>query len=148
MGRVISDQSTAHYLIKFVLYGCYGMAVACQQHSKYPTLAAFKMNEDTHFRVMRIVESNPRITQRELADELGVSLGKANYCLKSLIEKGWIKANNFKNSKNKLAYAYLLTPSGIEERARMTIRFLKRNMDVYEALKEEVAQLDNDVASS
>ena len=89
-----------------------------------------------------------QITQRELADELGVSLGKANYCLKSLMEKGWVKARNFKNNKNKLAYAYLLTPSGIEERARLTIRFLKRNMDVYEALKEEVAQLDNDVASS
>jgi len=106
------------------------------------------MNEDTHFRVLRIVESNPQISQRELADELGVSLGKANYCLKSLIEKGWIKASNFKNSKNKLAYAYLLTPGGIEEKAGMTIRFLKRKMDEYEVLKEEIAQLQSDIASN
>ena len=106
------------------------------------------MDEDTHFRVLRIVEAKPQITQRELADELGVSLGKANYCMKSLIEKGWIKANNFKNSKKKLAYAYLLTPGGIEEKAGMTIRFLKRKMDEYEALKEEIAELQNDVASN
>ena len=94
------------------------------------------------------MESNPQITQRELADELGVSLGKANYCLKSLIEKGWIKANNFKNNKNKLAYIYLLTPRGIEEKASMTIRFLKRKMDEFEDLKEEIAQLQSDIASS
>ena len=106
-----------------------------------------KMNEDTHFRVLRIVESNPQITQRELAGELGVSLVKANYCLKSLIEKGWIKASNFKNSKNKLAYAYLLTPGGIEEKAGMTIRFLKRKMDEYEALKTEISQLEKDVST-
>ena len=83
------------------------------------------MSEDTHLRVLRIVESNPQITQRELASELGVSLGKVNYCIKSLIEKGWIRAINFKNSKNKLAYVYLLTPRGLEEKASMTIRFLK-----------------------
>ena len=103
---------------------------------------------DTHFRVLKIVEANPQITQRKLADELGVSLGKVNYCLKSLIEKGWIKASNFKNSKNKLAYAYLLTPRGIEGKAGMTIRFLKRKMAEYEALKEEIDQLRDDIATS
>jgi EPS-associated MarR family transcriptional regulator len=103
------------------------------------------MNEDIHFRVLKIVESNPQITQRDLADELGVSLGKVNYCLKSLIDKGWVKASNFKNSKNKLAYAYLLTPKGIEEKAAMTVRFLKRKMDEYEVLKEEIAQLQQDI---
>lgn len=103
------------------------------------------MSEDTHFQVLRIIEENPQITQRELADNLGVSLGKANYCLKALIEKGWIKANNFKNNKNKLSYAYLLTPRGVEEKAGMTVRFLKRKMDEYEALKEEITQLQKDM---
>lgn len=103
------------------------------------------MSEDTHFQVLRIIEENPQITQRELADNLGVSLGKANYCLKALIAKGWIKANNFKNNKNKLSYAYLLTPRGVEEKAGMTVRFLKRKMDEYEALKEEITQLQKDM---
>ena len=78
------------------------------------------MNEDTHYRVLKVIEINPQITQRQLADELGISLGKANYCLKSLAQKGLIKASNFKNSNNKLAYAYLLTPHGIEEKAGMS----------------------------
>jgi EPS-associated MarR family transcriptional regulator len=106
------------------------------------------MNEDTHFRVLKVIETNPQITQRELANELGISLGKANYCLKSLAQKGWIKASNFKNSNNKLAYAYLLTPIGIEEKARMTVRFLRRKMNEYEALKLEISQLKRDVSQS
>jgi EPS-associated MarR family transcriptional regulator len=106
------------------------------------------MNEDTHFRVLKVIETNPQITQRELANELGISLGKANYCLKSLAQKGWIKASNFKNSNNKLAYAYLLTPVGIEEKARMTVRFLRRKMNEYEALKLEISQLKRDVSQS
>jgi EPS-associated MarR family transcriptional regulator len=106
------------------------------------------MNEDTHFRVLKVIETNPQITQRELANELGISLGKVNYCLKSLAQKGWIKASNFKNSNNKLAYAYLLTPIGIEEKARMTVRFLRRKMDEYEALKLEISQLKRDVSQS
>jgi EPS-associated MarR family transcriptional regulator len=106
------------------------------------------MNEDTHFRVLKVIETNPQITQRELANELGISLGKANYCLKSLAQKGWIKASNFKNSNNKLAYAYLLTPIGIEEKARMTVRFLRRKMNEYEALKLEISQLKKDVSQS
>ena len=106
------------------------------------------MNEDTHFRVLKVIETNPQITQRELASELGISLGKANYCLKSLAQKGWIKASNFKNSNNKLAYAYLLTPKGIEEKAGMTVRFLRRKMNEYEALKLEISQLKRDVSQS
>ena len=105
------------------------------------------MNEDIHFRVLKVIETNPKITQRALADELGISLGKANYCIKSLAQKGWIKASNFKNSNNKLAYAYLLTPHGIEEKALMTVRFLRRKMDEYEALKEEIDQLKRDIDS-
>ena len=106
------------------------------------------MNEDVHLKVLRILEERPKITQRELSDELGISLGKANYCLKSLIEKGWIKANNFKNSKNKKAYAYLMTPRGIDEKARMTVRFLGRKVKEYESLKKEIEQLREEVGSS
>ncbi|MBT3869008.1 MAG: MarR family EPS-associated transcriptional regulator [Gammaproteobacteria bacterium] len=105
------------------------------------------MNDDIHLRVLKIIESSPQITQRELADELGVSLGKANYCLKSLIDKGWLKAQNFKNNRNKMAYAYLLTPAGIEEKSAMTIDFLRRKMDEYEALKQEIEQLKSEVQS-
>ncbi len=102
-------------------------------------------NEEIHYRVLKIVHDQPEITQRELADQLGVSLGKANYCLKALVEKGWVKANNFKNSNKKMAYAYLLTPNGIDEKARMTVRFLKRKMDEYETLKREIDMLQSEI---
>ena len=105
------------------------------------------MSDEIHYKVLRVIESRPDITQRELASELGVSLGKINYCLQALIEKGLVKANNFKNNKNKRAYAYLLTPSGIEEKARITVRFLKRKMDEYEELKHEIEQLKQEVES-
>lgn len=101
--------------------------------------------EEIHLQVLRIVEDRPDITQRALADELGVSLGKANYCLKALLEKGWIKARNFKNSKHKLAYSYLLTPSGIDAKARMTYAFLKRKLEEYEALKAEIDLLSSEL---
>ncbi|MFC1719516.1 MarR family EPS-associated transcriptional regulator [Pseudomonadota bacterium] len=100
---------------------------------------------DTHLKVLRRIEENPEITQRELAQELGVSLGKVNYCLKALIDRGWIKANNFRNSNNKAAYAYLLTPSGIEEKAKITVHFLKQKMHEYEQLRSEIAELEAEV---
>ena len=100
---------------------------------------------DTHLKVLRHLEDNPEITQRELARELGISLGKVNYCLKALIEKGWVKANNFKNSNNKAAYAYLLTPTGIERKAQITARYLRRKMEEYEALTQEIEQLKSEV---
>jgi EPS-associated MarR family transcriptional regulator len=102
---------------------------------------------ETHLKVLRHIEANPEVTQRELAQELGVSLGKVNYCLKALIQKGWVKANNFKNNKNKAAYAYLLTPQGIEQKAKITLRYLKSKMREYESLKEEIAQLQSEVES-
>ena len=101
---------------------------------------------ETHLKVLRKLEENPDITQRELAEVLGISLGKTNYCLKALIEKGWIKASNFKNSKNKAAYAYLLTPKGIERKAQITVHFLNRKADEYQALKQEIEQLQQEVA--
>ena len=103
------------------------------------------MNEDVHYHVLKLIESNPEITQRELAKELGVSVGKANYCLKALIDKGWVKANNFKNSNKKLAYFYILTPSGLEQKTKITVNFLKRKMHDYEALKKEIAILKDEV---
>ncbi|RCX32267.1 MarR family EPS-associated transcriptional regulator [Thioalbus denitrificans] len=106
------------------------------------------MNDEMHLKLLKALENNPTATQRELSRELGVSLGKANYCLKALVDKGAVKANNFKNSKNKLAYAYLLTPSGIEEKTRLTARFLKRKMAEYELLKKEIEQLRQEVATA
>ena len=100
---------------------------------------------ETHLKVLRCLEENPEITQRELAQELGVSLGKVNYCLKALIQKGWVKANNFKNSKNKSAYAYLLTPKGIERKAQITVRYLRWKLQEYEMLKQEIDQLKTEV---
>ena len=105
------------------------------------------MTDEIHFRVLRIIETNPEITQRELANELGVSLGKINYCLKALIEKGWVKANNFKNNKNKLAYLYILTPKGIEQKASITAQFLKRKISEYEELKLEIERLKHELQS-
>ena len=97
--------------------------------------------DEAHYRLLRLIEANPSLTQRELAREMGVSLGKINYCVNALIEKGWIKARNFRNSNNKLAYAYLLTPRGIEQKAVITLQFLRRKMREYESLRKEIDQL-------
>lgn len=104
-----------------------------------------KQTSETHLRVLRRIEANPEITQRELAQELGVSLGKVNYCLKALIQKGWVKANNFKNSNHKAAYAYLLTPRGIERKAQITRDFLRRKLAEYSDLRAEIDQLKLEV---
>ena len=103
-------------------------------------------SSETHLRVLRLLQDNPHLTQRELADALGVSLGKANYCLKALLVKGLIKMNNFSRSENKLGYAYLLTPSGVAAKARLTTEFLKIKMSEYEALKHEIDQLRREAA--
>jgi EPS-associated MarR family transcriptional regulator len=104
-----------------------------------------QINQEIHLKVLRHLESDPEITQRELAKELGISLGKANYCLKALIDKGLIKAGNFKNNNNKSAYIYLLTPQGIEEKSRITLHFLKRKIDEYEELRREIDELQQEV---
>lgn len=88
------------------------------------------------------------MTQRELAKALGVSLGKINYCLQALVEKGLIKADNFKKNNNKAAYLYLLTPKGIEEKSRITLHFLERKMDEYERLRKQIAELKREVKSN
>jgi EPS-associated MarR family transcriptional regulator len=91
-----------------------------------------KLQEDTSFRVMRILEENPDLTQRELAEQLGMSIGGLNYCMKALIEKGYVKIENFHNSKNKFKYVYVLTPSGISQKIALTGRFLQRKLIEYE----------------
>ena len=101
--------------------------------------------EEFHYKLLKILQENPDLSQRELAQELGLSLGKTNYCLRALIEKGFIKASNFRNSKNKVAYAYLLTPRGIEERVQATAFFLRRKLAEYEALEKEIEQLRREV---
>lgn len=106
-----------------------------------------KIQEDTNYRVMRLLEENPDLTQRELAEKLGVSVGGLNYCLKALTEKGLVKMQNFANSKNKFGYVYVLTPRGIAEKAKLTGNFLKRKMEEYEALKTEIAALTQELST-
>src|SRR6056297_3145966 len=99
------------------------------------------MQDDIRYHLLKQIQQNPQITQRELAQEAGISLGKVNYCLKALMDKGLVKAENFRSSQNKLRYLYKLTPRGIEEKARVTYSFLKRKQKEYEELKEEIAEL-------
>ncbi len=100
-----------------------------------------KLQQDTYYRVMRILQENPDLTQRELADKLGVSVGGVNYCLKALIKKGLVKMKNFANSKNKFGYIYVLTPQGISEKAILTQQFLQRKIEEHDALKSEIETL-------
>ena len=102
---------------------------------------------ETHYKLMRVIEANPEMSQREVARALGISLGKVNYSLRALMQKGWIKATNFKNSNNKAAYMYLLTPRGIEEKASLSMRFLKIKMQEYERLKVEIEEMRREASN-
>lgn len=103
------------------------------------------MNEAVHYTLLKLVEDNPELSQRELAKKMGVSLGKANYCLKALVAKGFIKLENFRRSDNKLAYMYLLTPLGFEEKARLTLEFLRIKETEYKVIKAEIRRLRNEL---
>lgn len=105
-------------------------------------------DEVTSYGLLKTLEENPGLSQRDLAKRLGVSLGKINFCLNALVAKGSIKINNFRNSDNKLAYAYLLTPRGIEERARMTVHFLKFKVQEYERLRAEIEDLQREAGQN
>ena len=96
-----------------------------------------KDNPD-HFNVLRKIQNKPKSTQRQLAEDLGFSLGKLNYCLKALKVKGLVKISNFKKNPNKSNYIYILTPKGVAQRSRLTINFMKRKMKEYEELKREI----------
>ena len=102
-------------------------------------------NQELEYRALKILEQQPDLTQRQLAEELGVSLGKTHYLVKSLIDVGWVKLDNFQRSDNKWRYAYLLTPKGIVEKAGITTRFLVRKQQEHTQLQEEIAQLQEEV---
>ena len=93
-----------------------------------------------------MLQENPDMTQREIAEKLGISTSGLNYCLKALIDKGWVKVQNFSQSKNKFGYIYVLTPQGIAEKAVLTGSFLKRKMQEYESLRAEIEALQSDLA--
>jgi len=103
------------------------------------------LDDEIRYQILKAIEDNPSMSQRELAAHLGVSLGKANYCLRALVEKGLVKVGNFTSNPNKRVYAYLLTPSGVKEKAQVTLRFLERKMDEYEQIKQEIARLKAEV---
>ena len=100
-------------------------------------------NQKSKYQLLKSLEQDANLTQRQLSEGLGISLGKVNYCLKSLIQKGFLKINNFKNSNHKLQYSYLLTPKGVAEKSKLTIMFLKIKTEEYEVLKKEVEKLKN-----
>ncbi len=122
------------------------MAVAWPK-PPYMTSRRSQLQEDTYFRVLRMLQDNPDMTQREIAEKLGISTSGLNYCLKALIDKGWIKVQNFSQSKNKFGYIYVLTPQGIAEKALLASRFLKRKMTEYEQLQSEIEALKVEMSS-
>jgi EPS-associated MarR family transcriptional regulator len=105
-----------------------------------------KIQEEARFQILRLLHENPELTQRELGQRVGVSLGAVNYCLKALIECGLVKAGSFTKSPNKLGYAYVLTPAGIAEKAMLTGSFLRRKVAAYQALRTEIEVLSSEIA--
>lgn len=105
------------------------------------------MQDEITYRILKCIEEKPNQSQRELSRALGVSLGRMNYCLHALIDKGLIKARNFYENPNKSGYLYLLTPKGVEEKGKVTMRFLQRKMQEYEQIKREIARLQEEMQS-
>ena len=103
------------------------------------------LSDENRYQLLKLLEENPEMSQRQIAAALGVSLGKVNFCLRALIEIGSVKVANFSRSPNKKAYVYLLTPKGIEEKAKVTLRFLSKKQNEYEELKREINELKNEV---
>ncbi|WP_237134324.1 MarR family EPS-associated transcriptional regulator [Pseudohongiella sp. O18] len=106
------------------------------------------LTDDARYKIFKALEANPDLSQRQLAEEVGVSLGKINYCLQALIDKGQVKAKNFSKSSNKKRYLYVLTPAGMESKAKLTKRFLKRKLAEYAALKAEIAEIQKDLETT
>lgn len=103
------------------------------------------LSDEMQYRLLKLLEGDPMLSQRDLARELNLSVGKVNYCLKALIARGWVKAANFKNSRNKIGYMYLLTPRGLNERARVAVRFLNIKMQEYQVLATEIERIRGEV---
>ena len=110
-------------------------------------LIRLMLTDEYRYKLLSILESNPQASQRDLARVLGISVGRVNYCLNALIQKGLLKASNFKNNKNKRAYMYYLTPRGFEEKARVTVRFFRQRLAEYEALSAEIEGLRREAAT-
>jgi EPS-associated MarR family transcriptional regulator len=106
------------------------------------------LDEQTRYRLLKLLEAKPELSQRQLAEELGVSVGKVNFCLRALLERGLVKVRNFRNSSNKVAYAYYLTPKGAREKVRTTAGFLKRKLAEYEAIEKEIEELKREVRAN
>ena len=110
-----------------------------------PGLFILNLSDENTLQALRLLEKNPELTQRELAAELGISLGKTHYMVKALIDIGWVKLDNFQRSNNKWGYAYLLTPMGLAEKAAITVRFLARKRVEYKRLEQEIESLKSEV---
>ena len=104
------------------------------------------MNEEVTHKLFNLIERHPNRSQRQLAAEMRISLGKTNYCIRGLIERGWLKARMFKNGNNKIAYSYIVTPKGLGEKAEITARYLRRKLHEYESLRIEIEKLRQEVA--
>lgn len=111
-----------------------------------PGNKATQQREDVHFRLLRLIERHPEASQREIADALGISLGAVNYCMRALLAKGHVKLANFRASKNKLGYVYVMTPEGLAHRASLAARFIARKVTEYDALKAELEELRGEFA--
>jgi EPS-associated MarR family transcriptional regulator len=106
------------------------------------------ISDEIRYRILSYLNEHPEASQRDVAKALGVSVGKVNYCLRALIEKGLLKMRNFRNSKNKRAYTYILTPKGIEEKVNVTLRFLRRKIEEYNALSTEIERLNRELVAT
>ena len=102
------------------------------------------LSDENRYKLLKLLHENPEMNQRQIASALGLSLGKVNFCLKALVEKGWVKAGNFSRNPNKKAYGYLLTLRGMEEKAKVTFDFLERKKREYEQLKNEIEELQDE----
>lgn len=131
-------------MIKYGTQGaklCPPKVIEVPHSGTFPFMKENFQYNDHHLKLLQLLEENPHLSQRDASDVLGLSLGKVNYILKAFLDKGLIKMNNFRNNKNKLSYTYLLTPRGIEEKARMTLHFYEIKKREYEALRTEVEKL-------
>jgi EPS-associated MarR family transcriptional regulator len=106
------------------------------------------LNDETHYKLLSLLQENPDISQRQLAEEMGVSVGKINYCIKALLKVGHVKLNNFARSKNKLGYVYVLTPKGVKEKAQVTLRFLELKQVQYDQIQKEIVDLQREISLS
>ncbi len=122
-----------------------GVAVACPRI--FPLHAKSKIQEEARFQILRHLHDNPELSQRELRERMGISLGAVNYCLKALVDRGLVKAQNFNRNPNKIGYSYFLTPAGISEKTRLTAQFLVRKKNEYDALKKEIRELSLELNS-